>query len=91
MFDDLSDSDCIARAKKKMERVLDHVLNLVAVHENNALIVFSPTLASQIPRSFAANAFNVFQHVMHDFELVCAPCEIPPEMEETKRRAFPQS
>jgi hypothetical protein len=41
--------------------------------------VFSPILASQIPRSYAANAFNLFQHVMHDFELVrlCALWDRP--------------
>ena len=81
MFEALSVSERIARARAKMEKVLDHFINLVALHENNELIVFSPTLAGQIPRSYAANAFNVFQHVMHDFELVrlCALWDRPRE------------
>ena len=33
-------------------------------------MVFSPVLASQIPRSYAANAFNVFQRGLHQFEIV---------------------
>jgi hypothetical protein len=70
MFENLPDQKRIALAKAKMEKVLDHFLNLLALHENNAMVVFSPVLASQIPRSYAANAFNVFQHVMHDFELI---------------------
>jgi hypothetical protein len=41
--------------------------------------LFSPTLASQVPPSYAANAFNVFQHVMYDFEIMrlCALWELP--------------
>jgi AbiU2 len=70
MFETLPDSERIARAKTKMDKVLGHFINLAALHENNAIVVFSPTLASQISRSYAANAFNLFQHVMHDFELV---------------------
>jgi hypothetical protein len=79
MFDALSDSERITLAKIRMEKVLGHFINLAALHENNAIVVFSPTLASQIPRSYAANAFNVFQHVMYDFELVrlCATWDRP--------------
>ena len=33
-------------------------------------MVYSPILSSQIPPSFAANAFNVFQRGMHQFEIV---------------------
>jgi hypothetical protein len=60
----------ITRAKAKMDEVLGHFINLAALHENNAIVVFSPMLAEQTPRSYAANAFNVFQRVMYDFELV---------------------
>jgi|KBSSwiStaDraftv2_1062776.scaffolds.fasta_scaffold1173071_1 hypothetical protein len=75
----LSDFERIALAKKKMDKVLAHAIDLAALHENNAIVVFSPILAEQIPRSYAAHAFNVFQHVMHDFELVrlCALWDSP--------------
>jgi hypothetical protein len=33
-------------------------------------VLYSDTLSSQIPTSFAANAFNVFQRGMHQFEIV---------------------
>jgi hypothetical protein len=57
-------------AKAKMERVLDHFLYLLELHANNALVVYSPILSSQITPSFAANAFNVFQRSMHQIEIV---------------------
>jgi AbiU2 len=69
-IDDLSNAERIAHAKAKMEKVLDHFLYLLELHENNAIIVYSNTLSSQIPHSFAANAFNMFQRGMHQFEIV---------------------
>ena len=60
----------IAAAKAKTEKVVKHLLYLIELHENNALILYSPLLCSQIPTSHAANAFIVFQHGLHQFELV---------------------
>jgi hypothetical protein len=34
------------------------------LHENNAIVLYSTTLSRQIPTSFAANAFRVFQTAM---------------------------
>jgi hypothetical protein len=66
----LSPTDRIELAKAKMTKVLDHFLYVVELHANNAFVVYSPTLVSQIPPSFAANAFNVFQRSMHQIEIV---------------------
>lgn len=63
-------TDRIATAKVKTGRVVDHLLHLLALHENNAIISYSPKLAAQIPTSYAANAFQIFQHGLHRFELV---------------------
>ena len=60
----------IGLAKPKMTKVLDHFLYVVELHANNSFVVFSPVLASQIPQSYAANAFNVFQRSMHQIEIV---------------------
>jgi hypothetical protein len=57
-------------AKEKMPRVVDHLCYLLALHENNAIVTYSPMLSKQIPTSFAANAFNVFQRGMHQFEII---------------------
>lgn len=57
-------------AKAKMDRVLDHFLYVLELHANNRFVIYSPALASQIPRSYAANAFKVFQRGMHQIEIV---------------------
>ena len=70
MFEEFTSVKRIELAKAKMERVLDHFLYLLELHANNALVVYSPILSSQITPSYAANAFNVFQRSMHQFEIV---------------------
>jgi hypothetical protein len=60
----------IDQAKAKMSGLLDHFLYVIELHANNSFVVYSPTLASQIPASFAANAFEVFQRSMHQIEIV---------------------
>ena len=57
-------------AKEKTRRVVDHLHYLLELHENNAIVLYTRTLSQQIPTSFAANAFNVFQQGMHQFEIV---------------------
>jgi hypothetical protein len=69
-FSKLSISKRIAAAKAKTERVVDHLLYVLELHENNEIIIYSPTLRSQIPTSYAANAFIVFRHGLHQFEIV---------------------
>jgi hypothetical protein len=66
----LSTAERLAAAKAKMERVVDHLLYALELHENNEIIVYSPTLRAQIPTSYAANAFIVFRHGLHQFEIV---------------------
>ena len=64
----------ISLAKAKTERVVDHLRALILMHEANAIVVYSPALAGQVPHSFAAIAFNQFQRSMHWLEIirVCA-------------------
>jgi hypothetical protein len=70
MFENLGSPTRIDLARAKMTRVLGHFLYLLELHANNRHAVYSPLLSSQIPQSFAANAFNVFQRSMHQFEIV---------------------
>src|SRR5262249_4621749 len=70
MFETMSVPNRIMHAREKTARVIDHLMYLLELHENNAIIVYSDTLSSQIPRSYAANAFNVFQRGLHQFEIV---------------------
>jgi hypothetical protein len=60
----------IGEAQAKTRLVVSHSLEILALHENNAIIVYSSKLASQIPKSMAANAFNIFQQSMHRYEIV---------------------
>ncbi|RYE50864.1 MAG: hypothetical protein EOP21_02820, partial [Hyphomicrobiales bacterium] len=57
-------------ATMKIGNVADRISGLLALAECNALIVYSPLLASQIPPSTAGHAFNTFQRAMHGFEIV---------------------
>jgi hypothetical protein len=70
MFESLENAVRIELAKDKMPRVLDHLLYLLELHANNAHVVYSALLSSQIPQSFGANAFNIFRRSMHQFEIV---------------------
>jgi AbiU2 len=70
MFGNLGSQARIDLARAKMTSVLDHFLYLLELHANNAHVVYSPLLSSQISQSFAANAFNVLQRSMHQFEIV---------------------
>src|SRR5713226_5345213 len=71
----LKKDERIALSKEKMARVLDHFLYVVELRANNAFVVRSDVLTSQIPQSLAANAFNVFQLSMHQIEIV-RPCAL---------------
>src|SRR5215471_139142 len=65
MFKKMSVPERVRIAKEKTRRVVDHLHYLLELHENNAIVLYSPTLSQQIPESFAANAFNVFQQGMY--------------------------
>jgi hypothetical protein len=60
----------IAEAKRLTARLVDHAHYLLDIRENNAIVVYSDQLSKQIPRSYAANAFNVFREAMHQIEIV---------------------
>jgi hypothetical protein len=79
MFERLTNSKRIEHAKSKTAKVLDHFLYLVELHENNSFVVYSSALSSQIPKSYAANGFNVFRRGMHQFEIIrlCALWDRP--------------
>jgi hypothetical protein len=70
VFDTWDSNKRIAEAKRLTERLVDHVHYLLDIRENNAIVVYSDQLSKQIPRSYAANAFNVFREAMHQIEIV---------------------
>jgi hypothetical protein len=66
----LSENERITRANDRADKLVSHIAPLFLMHEANALVVYTPKLAGQIPRSHAAHAFNQFQRSMHLFEIV---------------------
>ena len=67
----LSDSERLSLAKHRTERLVDHIIcKLFLMHKSNASIIYSRKLSEQIPRSYAAHAFNQFQHGMYLFEII---------------------
>lgn len=75
----LSDAERLALARKRTSKLIDHLCALFTMHEANAIVVYSPVLAKQIPRSRAASAFNQLQTSLHLFEFVrlCALWDSP--------------
>ena len=49
---------------------MDHAVDLLWINESNAVTLYSDVLSKQIPRSYAAHAFNVFRKSMHQIEIV---------------------
>jgi hypothetical protein len=70
MFENMTTAGRVTLAKEKITRVVGHLLYVLELHENNAIALYSSTLSAQIPVSFAAHAFNVFQQGLHEIEIV---------------------
>jgi hypothetical protein len=70
MFETWETSKRIAEAKRLTERLVDHAHYLLDISENNSIVLYSDQLSKQIPRSYAANAFNAFREALHQIELV---------------------
>lgn len=69
-FSSLPSSERLALAKARADKLVRHIVPLFLMHESNAVVIYSQKLSEQIPRSYAAHAFNQFQRSMHLFELV---------------------
>lgn len=70
IFDGLSASERVSLAKERMNRIVDHMVHLINIRQSNEVILYSDTLSKQIPRSYGANAFNVFRDVSFRYEIV---------------------
>lgn len=84
-FNSLSPSERLALAKARADKLVYHLVPLFLMHESNAVVIYSQKLSEQIPRSYAAHAFNQFQRSMHLFELVrlCAMWDGPGDNRES--------
>jgi hypothetical protein len=64
----LSDAERIELAKAATSRLVNDAIHLLSIHYGNDIVGYSDKLASQIPVSHAANAFNVFRDSYFKFE-----------------------
>lgn len=67
---DIDDNARITLAKEKTNKLVDHVIKLIGLHQINSIATYSPVLSDQIPKSFAAKAFNIFQAGLFDYEII---------------------
>ncbi|MGH1575504.1 hypothetical protein ACRAWG_38905 (plasmid) [Methylobacterium sp. P31] len=83
--DHLSDPDRIKIARARTDKLIDHIIEIFAMHEANTIVVYSPRIASQIPPSRAAAAFRRMQTSQLLFELIrlCALWDSPREDRES--------
>jgi hypothetical protein len=56
-----SPSEKYDRARQRTEAVVAHVRHLLISHETNQIVLYSPLIADQVPRSYAAHAFAALQ------------------------------
>ena len=66
----MSVANRVTLAKERTGKVVDHLRAAIEMHEANAIVVYSPILAKQIPKSHAAHAFDQFQRSMYFFEII---------------------
>ncbi len=77
----LNPAERVERARLLVSMQIDNLRELIAISEANRRIIYSPVLATQIPQSYAANAFNIFQWCSHNYEIIraCALWDSPRE------------
>ncbi len=69
-IDAMKTEDRISAAKRCVEKVVGHILHSIALHENNEVFIYSDVISSQIPESFAANAFNLTRDALFRYSLI---------------------
>ena len=79
LFHRVPAAERLSLAKARADKLVHHIAPLFLMHEANAVIIYSQQLSEQIPRSYAAHAFNQFQVSMHLFEVMrlCAIWDKP--------------
>lgn len=70
-------------AKRRMSRVIDHVLHSIALHESNEFVLYSDVLSSQISNSHAGHTFNLMRDSLFRYGVIrlCALWDIDKDLE----------
>lgn len=61
-------------AKDRIRVLAGHVQELLHMHESNRVLIYSDTVASKIPKSFAAHTYTLLSDTVHRYQLtrLCA-------------------
>ena len=65
-----STQERIALAKDRIEKVLQHVLDCIAIHETNRIVLYTDKLSSQVSETYAGHAFTMMRESLFRFELI---------------------
>ena len=66
----MNTNEQILQAKVCMGKVVGHLLHVIALHENNELVIYSDVLSSQVPKSFGAHAFNLTRDALFRYSVI---------------------
>lgn len=57
-------------AKEKIKSVAEQVHELISIHENNRILLYTDTVCSRIPISYAANTYNQLTECLFRYQVV---------------------
>ena len=60
----------VLSAKAKLNRLVDATLLVIRLRASNEIVVYSNTIAGQVPTSYGAHAFLTMQRAMYEQELI---------------------
>jgi len=78
-IEDLSPEERAELAKSRIRKVADQIDALLHLHESNRILIYTDTVTSKIPRSHAANTYNLISDCLFGYQLVrlCALWDDP--------------
>lgn len=61
--------ETIELIERKIASIENALHFLTSLHATNEIVLYSPTIASQVGKSYAAHSFNVFQRSLYELEI----------------------
>lgn len=91
IFDTWQAAKRLDEAKKRAQRLVDEISNLIFTHQNVMRLVLSPTVTDRIPRSYGAVSFASLQHDLVGFQLLrmCAAWDGEGEKRASDKASIP--
>jgi hypothetical protein len=78
-IEELSPDQRAELAKSRIRMVADQIDALLHLHESNRILIYTDTVTSKIPRSYAAHTYNLISDCLFQYQLVrlCALWDDP--------------